>query len=70
MAVPARPNVVVVILPGETVGVTAYESLDHVDEALYNQIGLDYLRAAFLDVISKWRNDTAGGIASESAWRR
>jgi len=70
MAVPARPNVVITLLPGETVGVTAYESLDNVDETLYNQIGPEYLRAAFIDIISKWRKDTAAGVARKSEFTK
>ncbi|KAH9869802.1 hypothetical protein IAQ61_007015 [Plenodomus lingam] len=57
MAAPNRPNVV------QQGGATVYESLDEVDENLYNQIQRVYQRAAFLDVIIKWRKDMAQGKA-------
>ncbi|KAF2846159.1 kinase-like protein [Plenodomus tracheiphilus IPT5] len=57
MAAPPRPNTL------EQNGETIYESLDDVDEQLYNSITTLYQRAAFIDIIDKWRKDLALGVA-------
>jgi hypothetical protein len=55
MAAPARPATVIT---GNTI---RYQSLDHVDEDLYNNLGKQYERTAFLAAIDNGLDKIARG---------
>jgi hypothetical protein len=58
MAAPARPNFNV----DDIANVTVYQSLDAIDEAIFNGLTTQYERAAFIDVINIWRGQFEPGF--------
>jgi hypothetical protein len=49
MTAPARPRVITDLLNG----VTRYQSLDDIDETIYNSLAYQYEKAALIDMITE-----------------
>jgi hypothetical protein len=58
MAAPARPNITIDVANN----VTVYQSLDPIDETTFNDLQVQYERAAFIDVIATWRGQFEPGF--------
>jgi hypothetical protein len=61
MAAPARPNITIDVANN----VTVYQSLDNTDETIFNNLQVQYERAAFIDVIATWRGQFEPGFTGK-----